>query len=62
MSEQVLRELVEQWREREKRLLREADRLGQSQYAHRISAEAEGIARCADQLENVLVSSLTARP
>lgn len=54
--------LVEQWRAREAALCRRADAQASTQYAHRLAAEAEGIARCADQLEAVLAKAGSSLP
>lgn len=46
-SRLLLEQLITQWREREGMLYRKADAQYVTQYAGRLAAEAEGIARCA---------------
>jgi hypothetical protein len=53
--------LAEKWRAREMALCRKADAQTTTQYAQRLAAEAEGMARCADELEATL-RSLAAAP
>jgi septal ring factor EnvC (AmiA/AmiB activator) len=52
-----LRELVIAWREREQRLCRQADGQGQTYYAERLAAKADGVGTCADELDAALQRS-----
>jgi len=54
MTDARIVDLVEQWRERERRLCRKADGQQTTQYAQRLTIEAEATARCADELASLL--------
>ncbi len=50
----ALRELIATWREKEQALCRQADGQGQTQYAERLAAKADGIGACADALAAIV--------
>jgi hypothetical protein len=63
MTDRALEALIAKWREREKALCRRSDAQSTSfQYTQRLAAEAEGIARCADELEALLQQAAAVSP